>query len=73
MVDLDNITVEVELDLKNKNWNLELMEAMFGDNLNIQNDYEYAIGVLLGYGTYGGVDGDIEDALEEITDTVKHT
>ena len=71
MID-ENITVEVDAKLADKNWTLEIMDSVFYEQLDYDNDYEYAIAVLLDYATAGGVEGDIGDALEEIVDGVEN-
>jgi hypothetical protein len=48
---------------------LEIIHTVFGDTLSVENDFEYAVGVLLDYAAEGGIDGDVEDALSEIADT----
>jgi len=65
----DELTLKVNADVDIERPTLVLMEELFGDSLDVQDDYEYAIAVLLGYGV-GRTDGDIHDALEEIQNTI---
>lgn len=66
---MDNLTITVDFDVKDKNWLLEFLSSITEDRLSVRNDYEYAIGLLLDYATEGSPDGDFEDALEEIADS----
>lgn len=58
--------ITVDVSIKEKNWTLELMQSMFGDILDIHEDFEYAIAVLLEYATEDRMDDDVLSALEEI-------